>query len=101
MTGFQHRLHLGVGFRQRHHQRALAVGGQAIAFVSGGVFGVPQQGMGGQHLFQGCDHLGLTAGAFDRLGLQGARGGVHDGAPGCQTVAQGAVDRCEEIFSPL
>ena len=101
MTGFQHRLDLGVGFRQRHHQRALAVGGQAIALVSGGVFGVPQQGVGRQHLFQGCDHLGLAGAAFDRLGLQGARGCVHDRAPGSQTVAQGAAGRCEVIFSPL
>ena len=38
-----------LGLGQRHHQRPLAVGGQAVAFVGHGVFGLPQQRVGRQH----------------------------------------------------
>ena len=41
----QHALHLLVGFGQSHHQWALAIGGQAIAFVRHGVFRRPQHRM--------------------------------------------------------
>ena len=61
MAGFQHRLHLLIRLGQGHHQRALAVGGQAIAFVGGGVFGRVEDGVGGQHGLQGRDH-GLLSG---------------------------------------
>ncbi len=49
VAGLQYGLHLVIGFWQRHDQGALAVGGQAVALVGGGVFRLPQQGMGGHH----------------------------------------------------
>jgi hypothetical protein len=64
MAGFQHRLHLLIRLGQGHHQRALAVGGQAIAFVGGGVFGRVEDGVGGQHGLQRGNHGLLSRGAL-------------------------------------
>ena len=64
----QHRLHLLVGFGQGHHQRALAVGGQAVAFVGRGVLGCVEQGVGRQDGLQGSDHGLLTGSALLAFG---------------------------------
>ncbi len=45
MTHPQHCSHLLFSFRQGHQQRALAVGGQAVAFVGRGVFRLVEQRM--------------------------------------------------------
>jgi len=52
MAGAQHALHLGLGLRQCHGQRTLAVSGESVAFVGPGLLRVPQQGMGRQHRAQ-------------------------------------------------
>ena len=44
-TDLQDGCHLCLGLRQGYDQWALAVGGQAVTFIRGGVFAVPQQGM--------------------------------------------------------
>ena len=73
----QHGLHLGIGLGQRHDQRALAVGGQAVAFVGGGLFALPQQGVAGQVLAQGLHHFGLAGQALRRRwGFGGSHHGV-------------------------
>ena len=68
MAHTQHGLHLVVGFGQGHAQRALAVGGEAVALVGGGVFGGIEQCVSGQHGLQGVHHLLLARGALLRLG---------------------------------
>ncbi len=85
VAGLQHGLHLVIGFGQRHHQRALAVGGQAVAFVGRGVFAVPQQRVRRQVLQERLHHLGLERGARRRRGgCRGGRGrrGGRNGAGG-------------------
>jgi hypothetical protein len=68
VAGLEHGLHLRLGFGQAHHQRALAVGGQAIAFVGRGVFAVPEQGvLGGHHAAEGLHDFGLARGALGGL----------------------------------
>ena len=60
MAGTQHGLHLLLGLRQGHHQRPLAVGGQAITLIGRGVFLVPKQLMRAQMGLQRLHHLGLA-----------------------------------------
>ncbi len=63
MTGTQRCGDLGFRFRQRHDERLLAVGGQAVAFVGDGVFAMPEQGVCRQPLAQCRHNVGLALGA--------------------------------------
>ncbi|MCY1547272.1 hypothetical protein D9M68_833180 [compost metagenome] len=79
VADLEHRGHLVFGLGQHHHQRALAVGGEAVAFVGHGVFGLPEQRVGGYHGLQCTHHLGLARGALELGGLGGGGGCVHGG----------------------
>ena len=67
VASLEHGLHLGIGFWQHNHQRPLAVGGQAITFIRGGVLKVPQQRMCWQNSLQCRNHARLAAGAGIRV----------------------------------
>jgi hypothetical protein len=69
VAGLQHGAHLVLGLGQCHHQRALPVGREAVAFIRRGVFAVPQQGMRRQYALQCLHHLGLARRALERRGL--------------------------------
>ena len=77
MAGFQDGLHLGLGFGQGDCQRALAVSGQAITFIGGDIFAVPEQRMFGQHCLQGLHQLGLALGTRQRAKARGGIRGIH------------------------
>ena len=77
MAAAQHRLHLRLGLGQGHDQRALAVGGQAVALVGCGVFGLVQQGVRGQVLRQRLNDAGLQGGAVQQFFGIGVYGCVH------------------------
>ena len=83
MAGRQHRGHLAFGFRQRHQQRQLAVGGQAVAFIRHRVLAVVQQRVRRQQRRQRGPHLGLARGAVaglnTRHGGRGSDGGFGRG----------------------
>jgi len=68
-AGAQHRDHLLLGGRQRHHQRQRPVGGQAVAFVGAQVLGVVHQRAGRQHAGQRRDHPRLVHRRKIALGL--------------------------------
>ena len=68
MAGLQHCLYLLVRFGQADHQGPLAVGGQAVALIRGGVFAVPQQGVRRHVLGQGLHYLGLAGSTFRKAG---------------------------------
>jgi hypothetical protein len=72
MAGPEHRLNLLLVFRQGDDQRALAIGGEAIALVGRGVFGVPEQRMRGQHRLQRGDDLRLAFGAQEHGRISGS-----------------------------
>ena len=72
----QNRLHLRLGLGQGHEQGALAVGGEAVALIRHGVFGLVQQSMRGQIHRQGGDHPGLQI--FEGLGLRGLQQFVRE-----------------------
>ena len=83
MAAAQHRLHLRFGLGQGDHQRALAVGSQAVAFVRRGVFSLVEQGMRRQLLGQGLHHARLQGSTGDgvlRAGIQGGIHGLHSSA---------------------
>ena len=79
MANTQHRTDLSLRFGQCHHHGALAVGRQAIAFVGGRVFVVPEQGVCRQVLAQGIYYLLLARAAIDARDLGTLRGiyGIH------------------------
>ena len=62
VAGGQHGLHVRLSLRQHHHQGALAVGGQAIAFVGRGVLRGVEHSVGWHHLLQRLNHLLLKDG---------------------------------------
>jgi hypothetical protein len=82
----QHGGHLGFGLGQRHGQRLLAVGGQAVAFVGHRVLAVPQQRVGRQHgrASAATTSAGGRLGAADLAGSQLAdlSGNGHTGTLG-------------------
>ena len=83
MAGAQHRSHLRLGFGQRHQQRLLAVGGEAVAFIGHRVLAAPQQRMRRQQRLQRGQHLGLARGAGGRRLREHCRKWrVHRGGPG-------------------
>jgi hypothetical protein len=82
VAGLQHGGHLRLGLGQRHHQRLLAVGGEAVALVGHGVLGLPQQRVRGQQRRRARRRrLALALGAFARRLGSGVSvgGGLHDG----------------------
>jgi hypothetical protein len=83
VAGAQHGLDLGLGLGQADHQRALAVGREAVAFIGRGVLGIPQQCMGGHMGLERGHDLGLAPRAFGgrrlsvgRIGGAGCVGGA-------------------------
>ena len=88
MTGLQHAGDLRLGLGQRHGQRALAVGGQAVAFIGARLLVLPEQRVRGQLGPQGLDQLRATPGAEagQRGGLVAGRlvGGWEDGGHGVE-----------------
>ncbi|MDT4859078.1 hypothetical protein FQZ97_935750 [compost metagenome] len=104
MTGPEHGGHLVFGFGQGHHQRPLAVGGQAVALVGRRVLVVPEQRVSGQHRLQCTHHLGLARGAFEWADLGRGGGCVHGGAEGNErefSLGQSAAPSIEETCSRL
>ena len=87
MAGAQHRGDLRFGFRQRHQQRQLAVGGEAVAFVGHGVLALPEQRVRRQQRRQRGHRLRLAPGAVGcsiGRGLGNCRGQrcIHRQIPG-------------------
>ena len=82
VAGSQHGLDLGLGLGQADHQRALAVGREAVAFIGRGVLGIPQQGVGGHMAGQRGHDLGLAPCALGdcRLSMGRIGGGRRHGA---------------------
>ena len=68
-AGAQHRHHLLLGRRQRHHQRQRAVGGQAVALVGAQILGLVHQRARGQHAAERLDHPHLVDLGKIALGL--------------------------------
>ncbi|MPM48500.1 hypothetical protein SDC9_95225 [bioreactor metagenome] len=99
MAGAQHGLHLGFRFRQGHDQRALAIGGQPIAFIRRGVLGIPQQRMRRQMLAECIDDFFLAVGPF--TGRQRLQVGRCGGCAHAVNVVQCASSRVEQICTVL
>ncbi len=66
-----------VCFGKGHHQRLLPIGGEPVAFIGHGVFGVPQQRMHRKHRAEFGDHLCAPLSAFIHCGGFGSQWSVH------------------------
>jgi hypothetical protein len=67
MTGFKHLLNLRLCFWQRHAQRVLPVGCQAIALIRRGVLRGVEQRMGRQYGTQSRHDFGLSLRALFKI----------------------------------
>mmetsp|Transcript_5564 Transcript_5564/g.21424 ORF Transcript_5564/g.21424 Transcript_5564/m.21424 type:complete len:312 (+) Transcript_5564:2217-3152(+) len=72
MTGLEHRSDLVFGLGQGHGQRALAVGGQAVALIGRGLIGLIEQRVGRQQRAQRGHQRGAARGEI--VGKVGHRG---------------------------